>query len=49
MIPTSFNIDFFVLVVIGFLGILISVKSIVLIFNFYTNKFLRKKQKIKVL
>lgn len=46
MIPSSFNIDFFVLIVITLLGSVIIIKTGMKILNFFLNKLIRKSQKI---
>lgn len=46
MIPSSFNIDFFVLIVIALLGSIIVIKTGIKILSFFLHKFIRKSQKI---
>lgn len=46
MIPASFNIDFFVLIVIALLGSVIVIKTGLKILGFFFHKMIRKSQKI---
>jgi len=46
MVPSSFNIDFFVLIVIVLLGSLIVVKTGIKVFGYFLQKLVRKSQKI---